>query len=275
MRKNKGSNTAQVCHHLIPHLVTRHGQHVCCPVCRHRKHYTLADGRKKCARCGKRYTPVRRMQKLSAPVLKEVVRLFWLMVPAERVANDLGINRKTVQRYFSRLRERIAEDSERVLGKLSGEIEVDESYFGGARKGKRGRGAGGKIPVFGLLKRDGDVRVVFPKQVNRVTLQGAIKSHVRPQSWVYSDSFRAYNHLDLEGFKHRRISHSECFGKGQVHINGIENFWGFAKRRLKIYHGGFKKNFPFFMREMEYRFNHRNDPDVVNHLVKMLKFGPI
>lgn len=196
------------------------------------------------------------------------------MVPAERVARDLGVNRKTVQRYYRRLREAIAVESERHLDQLGGEIEVDESYVGGVRKGKRGRGAGGKIPVFDLLKRAGEVRVVFPERLDTSTLFGAIKTHVKPQSWVYSDSFRAYDRLDVEGFHHVRISHESTFGGGKIHINGIENFWGFAKRRLKLYHGGFKRNFRLFMREMEFRFNHRHDPDPVNYLYKLLNFGP-
>lgn len=208
-------------------------------------------------------------------MIKEIVRLFWLMVPASRVAKDLRINRKTVFAYYTKLRNLIAEESTKSSNQFSGEIEVDEAYFGGVRKGKRGRGAAGKIPVFGLLKRNGEVKVVFPKQVDKKTLQGAIKTHVCPHSWVYSDSFRAYDRLDLEGFHHIRIQHEKTLGRGKQHINGIENFWSFAKRRLKMYHGGYKRNIVLFMREMEYRFNHRNDSMVIDHLTKLLLFGPI
>jgi len=196
------------------------------------------------------------------------------MVPAERVARDVGLNRKTVQRYDTALRRAIAAESQRWLEQLRGAIEVDESSVGGVRKGRRGRGAGGQIPVFGLLKRAGAVRVVFPERLDKPTLQGTIKTHVKPQSWVYSDSFRAYDRLDLEGFHHVRIAHESTLGSGNAHINGIENFWGFAKRRLKMDHGGFKRNFPLFMREMEFRFNHRNDPDAITYLYKLLKSGP-
>ena len=275
MAKNKGFNAAESCHQSHPSLVTRHGQHVQCPKCGSRGAYQLADGRRQCKRCRAKYTPKRPQNRLDDATLWEIARLFWLMVPAVRVANDLGLNRKTVQRHYRRMREHIAQASEQALGLLAGEIEVDESYFGGARKGKRGRGAGGKIPVFGLLKRDGIVRVVFPKRVDKANLQGAIKAHVRPHSWVYSDSYRAYDQLDLEGFRHVRICHRDSFGAGRVHINGIENFWGFAKRRLKMYHGGFKRNFPLFMREMEFRFNHRNDPEVVDYLYILIKAGPV
>ena len=65
------------------------------------------------------------------------------------------------------------------------------------------------------------------------------------------------------------------FGSGRAHINGIENFWVFAKRRLKMYQCGFKRNFLMFMREMEFRFNHRDDPDIVAYLFKLLKSGPV
>lgn len=208
-------------------------------------------------------------------MLKEITRLFWLLVPAARVAGDLGVNRNTVMRYYTLIRKNVAAERERELDQLAGEVEVDEAYFGGVRKGKRGRGAGGKCPVFGLLKRNGEVRVVFPKRLDGATLRAAIKANVMPQSWVYSDSYRAYDRLDIEGFKHERINHSDSFANKRVHINGIENFWGFAKRRLKMYHGGFKKNFPLFIREMEFRFNRRNDKYVIDHLFKLLKISPV
>lgn len=250
-------------------------RHFHCPECSSRKLYTLSDGRRKCKQCGKRFTPRPQTYRLPKNMIKEIVRLFWLMVPATRVAKDLEKNPKTILGYYNKIRRIIAEETKRSCDQFSGEIEVDEAYFGGVRKGKRGRGAAGKIPVFGLLKRNGEVKVVFPSQVDKDTLQGAIKTHVKPLSWVYSDSFRAYDRLDLEGFHHVRIQHEKTFGRGTRHINSIENFWGFAKRRLKMYHGGYKKNFQLFMREMEYRFNHRNDSMVVNHLTNLLLFGPI
>jgi len=250
-------------------------RHITCPHCRYRKTYKLADGRNKCQRCKHRFTWRKQTSKLSTGELKEIARLFWLLVPAERAAKDLGLNRKRLQKYYQLLREKIAEEDNKDALSLSGEVEVDESYFGGHQKGKRGRGAGGKIPVFGLLKRQGIVRVLIPQNVQQGTLQKAIKEHVKPDSIVYSDSFRAYNNLDLEGFQHIRINHNELFANGKAHINGIENFWGFAKRRLKLYHGGFKKNFYFFLKEMGFRFNNRGDKKVVEKLFHLISSGPI
>lgn len=273
---NKAQNNPSGCSKTgLENATRKRAVHIYCPVCGYRASYRLSDGRRKCKRCRKKFTARKKTQRLSDVLLKEIVRLFWLMVPATRVARDLGLNRKTVLRRYTLIREGVASECEKELAHLDGEVEVDEAYFGGVRKGKRGRGAGGKCPVFGLLKRNGEVRVVFPKRLDGATLRAAIKANVTPQSWVFSDSYRAYDRLDIEGFKHARINHSDSFANKKVHINGIENFWGFAKRRLKMYHGGFKKNFPLFIREMEFRFNRRNDQNVIESLFKLLKFSPV
>ena len=235
----------------------------------------MADGRRMCRRCRRKFTSKVWTGRLKAAQARELVRLFWLLVPASRAAVDLKVGRKTALRYYTLLRQAIMRQAQCQMGQLSGQVEVDESYFGGHRKGKRGRGAGGKVPVFGLLKRGGQVRVVFPERVDRRSLHGAIKTHVKPQSVVYSDKWPAYRGLHLEGFHHRRIDHKDAFAMGKAHINGIENFWGFAKRRLKLYHGGFKKNFRLFLHEMEFRFNHRHDPNPVRTLLSLLKSGPV
>jgi transposase len=174
-----------------------------------------------------------------------------------RCAGELiGVNRKTAAYYFHRLREIIAKqlekESQEVFG---GEIEVDESYFGGARKGKRGRGAGGKIPVFGLLKRGGRVYTKIIPDASSATLMPIIEHKIIPDSIVYSDCWRGYNVLDVSEFKHCRINHSELFADKQNHINGIENFWNQAKRHMRKFNGVPKENFGLFLKECEWRFN--------------------
>ena len=108
---------------------------------------------------------------------------------------------------------------------FGGEIEVDESYFGGRRKGQRGRGAAGKIPVFGLLKRGGKVYTKVIPDASGSTLTPIIERKVIPDSIVYSDSWHGYNALDVSDFKHLRINHSRLFAEGRNHINGTRNFW--------------------------------------------------
>jgi len=248
-------------------------RHVKCPKCNYRYHYRLGDGRRMCKRCRKRFTYKPSRRGLSEEKRELIAELFWLEVTAARAAKKVGVHPNTVAKYYRIIRERIAADREAELEKLEGHIEVDESYFGGHRKGKRGRGAGGKIPVFGLLKRGGEVRVILPPNCSEKHLLGAILENVELDSIVYSDGWKAYNKLSLNGFHHKRINHQEEFANGKNHINGIENFWGYAKRRLKAYHGGFKHKFSLFIREMEFRFNQRNDPGMIDYL-KSILIGP-
>ena len=138
----------------------------------------------------------------------------------------VDVNKTTAAYYFHRLRELIAyhlaQEAHEVFG---GEIEVDESYFGGTRKGKRGRGAAGKVPVFGMLKRGGRVYTQIIPDASSKTLMPIIERKVIPDSIVYSDCWRGYNVLDVSDFKHYRINHSKLFANKHNHINGIENFW--------------------------------------------------
>ena len=134
-------------------------------------------------------------------------------------ASLCAVNRKTAAFFFLRLREIIAlelkAESEAMFG---GEIEVDESYFGGRRKGKRGRGAAGKIPVFGLLKRGGKVYTKIIPDASGATLIPIIERKVVPDSIVYSDSWKGYNVLDVSDFHHFRINHSRLFADARTRL---------------------------------------------------------
>ena len=149
---------------------------------------------------------------------------------------------------------------------------MDESYFGGHRKGKRGRGAAGKVAVFGILKRHGRVHTTPVPDVSRATLRAVIRQRIPPGSTIYSDSLASYDGLITDGYRHYRINHGETFAATERrHINGIENFWAFAKTRLRRYYGTRRSHFPLYLKEMEYRFNHRRD-NVLNLLIR-LYFG--
>jgi transposase len=94
---------------------------------------------------------------------------------------------------------------------------MDESYFDGRRKGKRGRGAAGKVPVFGLLKRGGKVYAKVIPDATGKTLKAIMETKIVPDSIVYSDTFNSYNVLDVSDFKHYRINHSRLFADRQTH----------------------------------------------------------
>ncbi|HEZ0165063.1 TPA: IS1595 family transposase, partial [Neisseria meningitidis] len=122
-------------------------------------------------------------------------------------------------------------------------VEPDESDFGGRRKGRRGRGAAGKVVVFGILKRNGRVYTVVVNNAKSETLLPVIKKKIMPDSIVYTDSLSSCDKLDVSSFIHYRINHSKEFADRQNHINGIENFWNQAKRVLRKY-SGLARTFP-------------------------------
>ena len=184
-----------------------------------------------------------------------------------RAASEIvGVQANTAIRFYMRLRQLIA--SKLPSYDLSGEVEADESYFGGVRKGKRGRGAGGKVAVFGLLKRGGKVYTAIIPNAKTETLLPIIAEKVMPDSIVYTDAFRAYNALDVSDFHHRRINHSNLFAEGRNHINGIENFWNQAKRQMRKFNGIKQDNFYWFLKEAEWRFNGGDH----QQLLKQLKY---
>lgn len=183
-----------------------------------------------------------------------------------RAASELvGVHRNTAASFYTRLRKVIAEETEKT-SPVCGEIEVDESYFGGVRKGKRGRGAAGKIPVFGLLKRGGRVYTVMLPNLRSDTLMPIMERMIVPDSIVYTDGFAGYDALDVSDFHHVRIHHRERFADARNHINGIENFWSQAKRHLRRFNGIPKQSFYLFLKECEWRFNGGDHRELLNQL---------
>jgi transposase len=148
---------------------------------------------------------------------------------------------------------------------------VDESYYGGVRKGKRGRGAAGKVPVFGLLKRSGRVYTVMTPNARKTTLMPIMERMIQPDSIVYTDSFSSYDALDVSSFHHIRINHSKQFADKHNHINGIENFWNQAKRHLRRFNGIPRQCFYLFRKECEWRFNEGSHAELLNQLKLLVK----
>ena len=199
---------------------------------------------------------VMRKSRISKVKQEKLIELFVAGSTGRCAAELVGVNIKTACYFYQRLRELIAAQTEREANEVfAGEIEVDESYFGGHRKGNRGRGAAGKVPVFGLLKRGGKVYTKIIPDASGTTLIPIIEKKVIPDSIVYSDCWKGYNVLDVSDFKHYRINHSKLFADRQNHINGIENFWNQAKRHLRKFNGVPKDNFGLFLKECEWRFN--------------------
>ena len=196
--------------------------------------------------------------KLSRKQQIKLVEFFVLEVTARSAADLIGIQPNTAALYYRKLRQiivaRLAEIEHEIF---EGVVELDESYFGGVRKGKRGRGAAGKVVVFGILKRGGKVYTKVVDDTRSATLMPVIKRKIAPDSIVYTDSYGSYNALDVSEFHHERINHSTNFARGANHINGIENFWNQAKRHLRRYNGIPRQHFALYLKECEWRFNYR------------------
>jgi len=206
-----------------------------------------------------------RKSRMSVRKQQKLLEHFVAGTTARAAALLVGVQGKTATLFYQRLRQLIASKQESY--ELSGEVEADESYFGGVRKGKRGRGAGGKVPVFGLLKRGGKVYTAIISDAKATTLIPIIREKVTPDSIVYTDSFTAYDVLDVSEFHHRRVNHSKVFvSKRGHHINGIENFWNQAKRHLRRFNGIPKDSFYWFLKECEWRFNGGSHKTLLNQL---------
>ena len=214
--------------------------------------------------------------KISERKIRQIVKMFLVDLDASQITKISNLNRNTINRYLTAIQRRIAEYCERK-SPFSGEVEIDESYFGARRiKGKRGRGAFGKTIVFGIFKRNGKVFTEIIPDCRRATLQAVIRGRVDLESIIHSDGWRGYNGLvDLGYKKHFRVNHGQNeFVHGKSHINGIESFWGYSKTRLSKFRGLSKMTFHLHLKECEFRFNHRGQ-NLYRLMLKILKKHPL
>ncbi len=217
-----------------------------------------------------------RHAKLSERTFRQLLRYFALDLTASDTARLTGLSVRSVNAIYLRLRHRLLEACE-LDAPINGTLEIDESLFGprGVR-GKPGRGASGKTIVFGILKRGGSIYTEVVPNCTKKTLQAIIRGKVEPGSIVHTDGWRAYDGLVDVGYgKHYRVRHNEReYALGTNHINGIESFWSYAKRRLAQFNGVPARTFLLHLKESEFRFNHRHD-DLYKVLLKMLRERPL
>src|SRR5437868_9282518 len=207
----------------------------------------------------------------------------WLITNAKNgissyeVHRAIGVTQKTA--WFMLQRIRLAMQSGSFMRKLSGHVEVDETYIGGKARNmhrtalakrvaqfatpRTGRNqTTGKVAVMGLLERHGgEVRTMVVEGTKRHHLHGEVTKHVEAGSHVYTDALRSYNELERE-YIHGVINHAEKYVDGQIHTNGVENFWSLLKRSIK---GTYVAVEPFhlfrYLDEQTFRFNGRRGND--------------
>ena len=215
--------------------------------------------------------------KISERKFRQIVRYLAMDFTASDVAQLTGLTRKTVTLIFLRFRQRLAAECERASPYSDCEVEVDESYFGARRvRGKRGRGASGKTIVFGIFKRNGCVYTEVVPDCKKRTLQAVIRGRVALDTIIHSDGWRGYDGLVDVGYsKHFRVDHGrDQFVRGPHHVNGIESFWSYAKRRLQKFNGVPARTFYLHLKECEYRFNNRNN-NLARELLNLLESYPL
>jgi transposase len=194
---------------------------------------------------------------ISERQFRQILQYFAEDETASKTAIYTSVSRNSINKLFCKMRVRIAKLA--ISEKENGEFEIDESYFGARRvRGKRGRGAAGKTPVFGILKRDGKVYVNIVKNCKKEQLMPIIEGKVLEGSTIYSDGWKSYDGLILNGYDHYRVYHSKDeFVRGKAHVNGIESFWSYAKRRMNKFNGLTDEHFHLHLKECEWRWNNR------------------
>jgi transposase-like protein len=212
---------------------------------------------------GSKMSVIKRI-KISDQKLRLIIRCFSVDLTALQTSKLVSINRKTVDRYFGFLRKLVIAKAigERKESRIGNVIEIDESYFGAKRqRGKRGRGASRKIIVLGLLKRKGKVFTGIIPNAKKESVMPIIRRVVRSGADIYTDGWASYDALAVYGYNHKKVKHenNEFAREDGTHINGIESFWSFAKRRLSKFNGIPKELFSVNLLETEWRFNHRDD----------------
>jgi transposase-like protein len=200
-------------------------------------------------------------------------------ISSHELMRTLGITQKTA--WFMLHRIRLAMQDNNEGGKLSGEVEVDETFIGGKarnmhsqkRKEKiTGRGPTGKAVVMGMLERGGKVRAAVIDSRDKATLHAHVNEHVAAGSNVFTDELISYWGLD-EAYVHEIINHAEEYVRGNVHTNGMENFWSLLKRGLN---GTYVSVEPFhlfrYIDEQAFRYNYRkmSDAERFNVLVNQV-----
>ncbi len=183
-------------------------------------------------------------------------------VPAKELERQLGVTYKTAWRMGHIIRKLMSRVGTQIL---TGEVEIDESYVGGRRSIKtgRGRGAANKTIVLGMKQRQGPMLTYVIPDVKRATIEPLIMQHVAKTATVYTDEWWAYRKLRWRGYEHFMVAHGKGeYAKGRVHTNSIENFWARLKLSIRgthIHVSG--KHLQKYLAEFSFRYNYRDYPD--------------
>ena len=252
-----------------------------CPKCSHNRFWSLKDGRFRCTQCRKTFSDSRQLVRISKAKLRRVIQEYLLEHSTNIILSRVDISKYMLLKILTLLRVAMTQYLPEVF---DGTVEVDETYLGGQwknkrlsvkrnlPKAKRGRGTK-KQAVFGILCRNEKVWAELIDSVEAKQLQPRILKQVRKGSTVFSDTWRGYTGIAAKGYVHRLVKHSkDSYVTNGNHINGLEGFWGYLKRKLAAKGGIRPSRLHLYLGEYVWRYNHRylDLKEQENYLIKLL-----
>jgi transposase len=243
----------------------RYGKAFVCPKCQKSGKFYLIESRKRfdCS-CGFTVSPLAGtiFHKSDTPLTLWFHAMFLFAssrngVAAKELERQLGVTYKTAWRMAKQIRKLFSQ----VNPPMSGTVEVDETYYGGKQKGKRGRGAEKKTPVFGMVERKGGARAEVVENIKTRTIQPIINAAIAKGSTVMTDEFNIYNKVKENGYDHHTVQHGlGQYVNGIIHSNSIEGFWSQLKRSISgTHHAVSPKYLQSYVNEFVYRYNYRDE----------------
>jgi len=239
-----------------------------CPKCQKiTTHYRIANRKVySCEFCGSHVSPTAStiFHKSDTPLRSWFHAIFLMSntktgISAKQLQRELGVTYKTAWRIFDQVRKLMAEDVNPLVGK----VEVDETYIGGKRQGKRGRGASGKSVVMGMVERDGNAIAKVIPDVKARTLLPMIEARVarEDKTIVFTDELPSYNHIERLGYAHEIVQHAaKQYVSGIAHVNTVESLWSTIKRGIDgVNHSVSPLYLQSYLDSYVYRYNHRKD----------------
>ncbi len=237
-----------------------------CPNCgKESKFYKISDRKVySCEFCGYQISPTAGtiFHKSSTPLTTWFYVIYLMAqtrggISAKQIERETGVTYKTAWRMCKQVRSVLFENGD----PFSGEVEIDESYFGGRKAGKRGRGAEGKTPVVGMIERNGKLEVRKVINTKRNTIIPMVMKNVEQGAQIFTDEYPVYKCLPSFGFNHSTVQHADkVYVIGNCHTNTIEGFWSLAKNGIKgVYHSVSSDYLQYYLDEYAFRYNHRKD----------------